>query len=202
MKMDTFQFFGMEDSVHNHIILNRKEDHGYASNINEKGLNLLNKRAFQVCCIKDSECLFLDMVSIDKMKRDFMSVAIKFFKKMLDQYVIILAYKKHCSQSFKETWYSPEKKSNFSKSITDRKNITNFMKKQAFMLQECSNQINQMYEQQPICQSMDLDWTLSESSVDIDIQSPIKEANEEDEESSREHNIFDSPISSFDDAEQ
>jgi len=142
MQMDTFQFFGLEDSVHNHILMNRKEDHGYSSNINEKGENLLNKRVFQVCCIKDSECLQLDMASIDKMKRDFMSVAIKFYRRMIDQYVVISAYKKHCSGIFKEQWYSPDKKGNFSRSITNRKNVTHYMKNQAFMLQECSNQIN------------------------------------------------------------
>ena len=49
-----------------------------------------------------------------------------------------------------------------------------------------------------MCRSFDLNWTESESSVDIDTQSPIKEALPEDEESSQDHNIFDSVVSSVD----
>lgn len=83
MKMQTFQFFGCEDSVLNHVQALIADKKGVLDDIrmNQKGETLLSKRKFQVTVIKEGECLTLDNETIDKMKRDFSQVSSRFFKK-------------------------------------------------------------------------------------------------------------------------
>lgn len=96
MKMNVFQYFGMEDSVLNHINLLMSVEKGSKFQHSSKGESILDKRQYQVSCIKASECLKLDMENIDKMKKDFMGVSVAFFRKMIDQFFVIYCYHKHC----------------------------------------------------------------------------------------------------------
>jgi hypothetical protein len=84
MKMEVFQYFGIEDSILNHIYLNKKiEDHGADDTNYQKGESLLNKRKFEVSCLKQGEVLALSADSMDMMKRDFQNVSRKFYKEMI-----------------------------------------------------------------------------------------------------------------------
>ena len=70
-KMQTFQYFGCEDSVYNHLKLIIDEKNGKETKIYKGGDQLLNRRKYTVQCIKQTECLTLSMAALDKMKKEF-----------------------------------------------------------------------------------------------------------------------------------
>lgn len=65
------QYFGLEDSVFNHLSIILNQRNGVNFDAQKSGENLLNKRQFTVQCIKPAECLSLSMQSLDRMKKDF-----------------------------------------------------------------------------------------------------------------------------------
>lgn len=110
MKMETFQFFGIEDSILNHAEVLIADKKGDLDNIHIKSDTLLSKRKFQVSCIKEAECLHLDNETIDKMKRDYPKVSSNFYKEQITQFMLVYKYHDYCTQQYHlEQWQSPVK---------------------------------------------------------------------------------------------
>jgi CRP-like cAMP-binding protein len=92
-ELQVFQFIGMEDTILNHINLMRAfKSRKLKTLLDQRGKALLSKRSFQVTCIREAECLTLSMEAIDKMKRDFQSASMRFFQRMLEQFMTIFCY--------------------------------------------------------------------------------------------------------------
>lgn len=91
-RMKIFQYFGMEDSVMNHLKLLQATKKKKSNTLLKHGEDLLKKRQFTILCLKQSECLMLPMQAIDRMRRDFMSISTRFFKFQINQFNTLIQY--------------------------------------------------------------------------------------------------------------
>ena len=99
-RMKIFQYFGMEDSIMNHLKLLQATKKKKSNTLLKHGEDLLKKRQFTILCLKQSECLQLPMSAIDRMRRDFMSISKRFFKMQINQFNTIIQYHQFCSINF------------------------------------------------------------------------------------------------------
>lgn len=67
----TFNVFGCEDSVYNHLNMLVQIDKGKEAEIQKQGETALNMRRFTVQALSQSEYLTLNYADLDKMKKSF-----------------------------------------------------------------------------------------------------------------------------------
>jgi hypothetical protein len=100
MSVDSFEYFGLEDTVLSHIKLH-KEHSANNQKFLAKGEALLSQRMFHVSSLKDSEALFLDVQTLDKMKRDFYTYSKAFYQTMINHFFVVYQQNRFCSFKFR-----------------------------------------------------------------------------------------------------
>ena len=75
-----FQFFGLEDTILNHLKYLIKLKKGRSVNFEKAGDSILNSRQFSLICVQHAECLTLNFAAVDRMKKDYAPVSRRLFK--------------------------------------------------------------------------------------------------------------------------